>query len=360
MKLLLTAGGQGTKVWPFSRKDKPKQFQSIVGEESLFRYNVRILLENEFKPEDLIISTKHKYIKFIKEQAPEIPEANFIIEPDIALNRGPGEGYAFLRLSIMYPEEPFMIVQTDDWRILEENFAKMISEAEKLVRKDKKFITGGNKVNKPVMGVDYMKLGKKIDSDSELEIYNVQEFVPRQKTMEETATLLEDADICTHSNHSCWYPELMLDAYKQYRPDWYEKLMEIKGVIGTTDEESKINEIYSKMEAGSTEEVTKHVFASGYIVLLPFKWIDSGTWSSIHDYMKNGENNNFESGNTVSINTTNSVIKGHKKKLIATLGIDNLVVVDTEDALLITTIDSAGDIKLILDKLKEEGLNQYL
>ena len=118
MKLIVTAGGQGTKLWPYSREAKPKQFQHVIGTESLFTYTINLLLR-QFPAEDIYISTKRRYMGTALEQAPLISPKNFIIEPDIAKNRGPAEGLAFLTMSMQHPEEPFMIVQPDCMRLPE-------------------------------------------------------------------------------------------------------------------------------------------------------------------------------------------------------------------------------------------------
>src|SRR5689334_7362724 len=100
MKIIIVAGGQGTKLWPYSRDHQPKQFQPILGKKSLFTYNVETLLR-KFAPEDIFVSTKRRFIKYVSEQAPQIPLRNYIVEPDIKKDRGPAEGLAILQLSLL-------------------------------------------------------------------------------------------------------------------------------------------------------------------------------------------------------------------------------------------------------------------
>ncbi len=124
MKIIVTAGGQGTKMWPYSRQDKPKQFQPIIGGVSSYEQTINSLLK-KFTPEDIYISTKRRFIKYVSEQSPQIPLKNYIVEPDIAKDRGPGEGLAFVRLSLNHPDEPFFIVQADCLREPEDKFLQM-------------------------------------------------------------------------------------------------------------------------------------------------------------------------------------------------------------------------------------------
>ncbi|HET8669083.1 MAG TPA: sugar phosphate nucleotidyltransferase, partial [Candidatus Saccharimonadales bacterium] len=281
MKIIVTAGGQGTKLWPYSREAKPKQFQAVVGDKSLYTETIETLLK-KFAPEDIFISTKRKFIKYVSEQSPQIPLKNYIIEPDVAKDRGPGEGLAFLKLSVYYPNEPFFLVQADCVRKPEEAFLQMIEGAGKIVERDKKYVTGGLKATEPNMGVDYLQLGEKV-AGSKQEVYEVEDFLGRKSSYRETKELIENFHIVTHCNHSCWYPELMLEAYKKYRPDWHKALMKIKDVLDKPGEDAAIEEIYETMEKGATEEVTKEVMRAGdaRIILLPFKWTDIGTWGSV-------------------------------------------------------------------------------
>jgi mannose-1-phosphate guanylyltransferase len=359
LKIIVTAGGQGTKMWPYSRQDKPKQFQPIIGDLSSYEQTINTLLK-KFTPEDIYISTKRKFIKYVSEQSPQIPLRNYIVEPDIAKDRGPGEGLAFLKLSIDHPNEPFFLVQADCLREPDTKFLEMIEEAERLVTKHKKMITGGIKATEPNMGVDYLKLDGQIQGAKEA--YTIEEFLFRRKTLRETKDLVENFHVVAHCNHTCWYPELMLEAYKEHRPDWHKALMKIKDVLGKPGENEAIEEIYATMEKGPTEDVTTHVMNSGeaMVILLPYKWTDVGTWGSVYEFFEDGYAN-YQDGNVISVNTTGSLIKtSHKDKLIAVAGVRDMIIVDTDDALLVIPKDEIDKIKDIQKVLEERNETEYL
>lgn len=356
MKILVTAGGQGTKLWPYSRQDKPKQFQPIVGDTSSYQETINTLLK-EFSAEDIYISTKRKFIKYVSEQSPQIPLRNYIVEPDIAKDRGPGEGLAFVRLSIDHPDEPFFLVQADCIRDPQDKFIEMVRAAEKLVTQHKQFITGGIKATEVNMGTDYLSLGERVYHNG-VEAFQINKFLFRKKTLKETRELVENYHTVVHSNHTCWYPGLMLEAYKKYRPDWYEALMKIKDALDKPGENEAIEKIYSTMEKGPTEDVTKRVMDSGeaMVILLPYKWTDVGTWGSVYDFFAEVDEN-YEDGNVIAVDTNSSLIKtSNKSKLIAVAGLDDMIVVDTDDALLVLpkeNIDKIKDIQAILEKRSE-------
>jgi len=359
MKIIVTAGGQGTKMWPYSRQDKPKQFQPIIGDVSSYEQTITTLLK-EFTPEDIYISTKRKFIKYVSEQSPQIPLKNYIVEPDAAKDRGPGEGLAFVRLSITHPNEPFFIVQADCIRDPEEDFLKMIREAEKLVVEHKQLITGGIKATKPNMGVDYLQLGERIKGSREA--YTIEKFLFRRSNLQETRKLVENFHVVAHCNHMCWYPDKMLEAYKAYRPDWYDALMKIRAAIGQPGEDEAIETIYAGMEKGPTEEVVTHVMNSGeaMVILLPYKWTDVGTWGSVYDFFEDGRDN-YEDGNIIAVNTKGSLIKtASKEKLIAVAGLQDLVIVDTPDVLLVIPKERIDKIKDIQAILADRSEDEYL
>jgi len=360
LKIIVTAGGQGTKMWPYSRQDKPKQFQPIIGDISSYEQNIKTLLK-KFTAEDIYISTKRKFIKYVSEQSPQIPLKNYIVEPDIAKDRGPAEGLAFLRLSMLHPGEPFFLVQADLLREPEEGFLKTLEAAEKLVTKHKRYVTGGIKATTPNMGADYLQLGGLVESNG-VESYTINRFHFRRDNVSETRKLIENFHVVAHWNHACWYPEMMLEAYKQYRPDWYEGLMKIKDVLDKPSENEAIEKIYETFEKGPTEDVTRHIMDSGdaMAILLPFKTTDIGTWNSIYEFFEDGVKN-YEDGNVVAINTRGSLIKtSNKSKLIAVAGVEDMIIVDTEDALLVVPKNHIDKIKDIQKLLEEREETEYL
>jgi len=362
MKFIVVAGGQGTKLWPYSRESKPKQFQPIVGELTPFQENINVLLKR-YAPEDIFVSTKRKFIKYVSEQTPQIPLKNYIIEPDIAKDRGPGEGFAFLKLSILHPDEPVFLIQGDCIRKPEERFLDMVEEAGKIVERDKTYLTGGIKATEADMGVDFIQLGDRV-SDTNMDIYNIDAFVERKSTYQETKELIENFRIVTHCNHLCWYPGMVIDAYKEFRPDWYEALMKIKDVLDKPGEDAAVEAIYETMEKGSTEEVTKHVMQSGKacVMILPFVWTDIGTWGSVYEYFTEGNSHdNYTDCQTVTVDVAGSLIKtSNEKKLVAVAGMEDVVIVDTDDILLVIPKNKIEKIKQLQALLAEQDKKEYL
>lgn len=358
MKFIVMAGGQGTKLWPMSRFTRPKQFQTIVGSNSLFKTNVDALL-SRFPPEDVFISTKKAYKSFIQTDAPQIPIENIILEPDIKKDQGPATGFAALKAAHRYPNEPFMVIQADCLRSPKESYLDMLEEADRLVKKDKRLITGGIRPMSPDMGSDYLMFGDKIPTDGKLEVYKIAKFVNRLGDYKKTKELIENFHVSTHCNHHCWFAGQLLDAFKEFKPNWYENLMQITEYFDKSNEEEMTENFYSQIEAGPVEVVTSHIFErEGSVILLPFRWTDVGSWSSIYDYQEH--DNYYEGKEVVSLDAKGNLIKLEKEKLVVLFGVQDLVIVETPDALLVTQREKSGKMGEVLKKIKEGGLDKYL
>ncbi|KKQ25269.1 MAG: Mannose-1-phosphate guanylyltransferase [Candidatus Woesebacteria bacterium GW2011_GWA1_37_8] len=325
---VIICGGFGTKLWPVSRQHKPKHFLSLIGEKSLFQLNYEAL-RTHFKPEDIYVSTNEDQANLAKKQVPEIPDDNFILEPEMR-NQGPATGLiaAFLYKK-GFKNEPFMLVQVDDLREPVESFIKMMLDCDVIARKENKYLTGGMRLDYPVMGVDYLMMGEKVSEGESVGIFKVERFIWRS-TKEETVELTKHQGVLVHTNHTCMTPENLLNMLQKYKPEWYEPLMNFVNGADLMSE-------YLKMPAGPIEDVTQKVHAAGesLVVELPFKWYDIGTFETLHEYLK--EKGLYKvSDNIVDLNGTDNYIRlDDPNKVVALVGVDNLIIVDTGDALLI-------------------------
>jgi mannose-1-phosphate guanylyltransferase len=346
---VLICGGWGTKLWPLSRQNNPKHFISLIEDKSLFRLNFEAL-RTHFKPEEIYVSTNVDQAPLAQEQAPEIPSSNYILEPEMR-NQGPATG---LIAADLYKrglkDEPFMIVQTDDLRFPVKKFIKMMMECDKLARKSNKYITGGLRPEYPVMGVDYLVKGKRVSNGKGVGIYKIDKFVWRG-SREQTEEFIKDKNALVHTNHSCMTPRNFLNMLKKYKPEWYEPLINIANG-------QEINSEYSKMPPGPIEDVTQQVHADGgsFVVELPFKWIDFGTYESVFRYLKdNGLY--YPPKNLIEYESKNNFAKSsNPNKVICTIGVENLIIIDTGDVILITQKDQTGQVGEVLKKVKEKNL----
>ena len=346
---VIICGGFGTKLWPISREHMPKHFLPLIGNKSLFQLNYEAL-RTKFAPQEIYVSTNQDQADLAKKQIPEIPEENYILEPEMR-NQGPATGLiaAFL-FKKGFPDEPFMVIQADDLREPVESFIKMITDCDLLARREPKYITGGFRPESPIMGVDYLIKGERVTSESEVGMFKIEKFVWRG-SKEQTEELVKQENALVHANHTCMTPRNLLNMLRKYKPEWY---IPLTNIINGGD--TKIE--YGKMPAGPIEDVTQQVFTSGesLVVELPFKWVDFGTFESLHKYLK--EKGLYKaSNNIVDLSGKNNFVRlDDANKIIALIGVDDLVIVDTGDVLLICREDQTGQVGEALKEVKNRGL----
>lgn len=332
---VIICGGVGTKMWPQSRQKSPKHFLPLFDGKSLFELNYGVL-RKKFKPEEIYLQTNEVQAEIAKRLVPEIVIENVFIEPEMK-NHGPATGFAAAQLVRRgLGDEPFMLVQADVLRQPEEKFLEMLDVCDKLVRNEGRMITGGIKPSYAIMGIDYLIRGEKVETGEGVDVYRVGHFLWRS-TKEAAEEFVAGGVALTHSNHYCWTGNKLLDMYKRLKPEWYEPL---KNIVEGGDVVTE----YAKMPKGPIEDVTQHMFTEALVVELPFNWIDFGTWESLANYLGSDENNNFIRTN----------------KYTAIIGLKDLVVVETDDALLILPKSESGRVGEVVDKLKEEGRTELL
>ena len=347
---VIISGGFGTKLWPLSRKLRPKQFLPLIRGKSLFQTNYEDL-RLKFNPGEIYVSTNSDQAKIAQTQAPEVPPENYILEPEMR-NQGPATGLIAATLFKKgFPDEPFMLVQVDDLREPAEDFLKMIDICDRLARSETKYITGGFRPDFRIQGVDYLMKGKRITGEDEVGVFEVARYIWR-KSVEEIESLIKEGSLLVHTNHTCMTPRNFLNMIKKYRDDWYSPLANIiEGADVMTE--------YLKMPPGPIEEVTELVHANSewLVVELPFRWADIGTWESLSRYYR--ENNLYQVSNpSVDLGGKNNFINiENKDKVIALVGVDNLAVIDTGDALLICSLDQSGNVNEVVKEIKNRGLN---
>jgi mannose-1-phosphate guanylyltransferase len=352
MKLVIICGGIGSKMWPMSRSTMPKHFLPLINGKSLFQLNYEAL-RKKFGPEEIFLQTNDVQAKIAKNLIPEIIEENIFIEPEMR-NQGPATGFAAAQLIKRgFGNEPFILVQADVLRESDEDFLNMIGEVEKLAKTNDKYITGGFTPQTIVRGVDYLVKGNLVTEENGVDIFEVADYIDRTEE-EKIKQYLGSGKLLLHANHTTMTPNNLLKMYQKYKPEWYEPLVEIANNGDVVTE-------YAKMPKAGIEEVTKVVYKNGQalVVELPFNWVDFGTWESVANYMSDRGFYKTDS-ESMEIESNNNFIYKKNKKFIAIVGVDDLVVVDTGDALLITKRDQTGKVGMVVDTLKEQNKTELL
>ena len=352
--VLIMAGGRGERFWPRSRARMPKQFLSLTGDgKTMIQLTVDRLLPM-VDIEDIFISTNKSYRNLVKEQLPGIPAHNILCEP-VGRNTAPCIGLGAIHMQKKYGDALMLVLPSDHEIVKKEAFREILREVCCIAEQGPNLVTIGITPTYPETGYGYIKYQPESHIGAG---YKVDRFVEKP-VLEVAKKYLESGQYLWNSGMFGWKVSTLLDSMEKYMPGNYDRLMKICEAIGTNQEESVLEEEFAGMESQSIDfgimEKSDHI----YTVPGDFGWDDVGSWLAVERLQEPDNNGNVISGDVVISETENCVIQG-KQKLIAALGLKNIVIVDTEDAILILNKENAGNIKKIIEQLKERGRTEFL
>lgn len=352
------AGGQGTRLWPLSRIKKPKQLQAITSEKAMIRETYERLLP-KFKPEEIFISTIPTFLDEIKKQIPEIPDENYIVEPCLMGNAA-ACGLVSMVINKRKKDEAVIFLPSDSIVQNKKDYIKTIDFAEKLIAKyPKHILTVGINPNKPDVNLGYIQMDSQINDDDDIKAFSIKRFVEKPN-IKDAQKYLASWDYLWNAGIFVWKTDHILNLFKKNLAKTYEVLSTIGDAIGTANEKKVLEAEYSKAENTSIDygilEKTKDIL----VIPADFGWNDVGSWGSLLEVLSKIHNTDvITRGHHIGIDNKNCLILGNDK-LIATVGLKNIVVIDTPDALLICNSKESHKVKDLLVKFKEEGKHLYL
>jgi len=355
--ILIMAGGAGTRFWPVSRKENPKQFLKLTDQNmSMLQCTVNRVKEM-VEIDQVFIATNNLYVDKILEQLPELPEENIIVEP-CKRNTAPCIGLASLYIERKYPESTMIVLPSDHVVENTETFKEIINSAASYAYKGENIVTLGIKPNKPETGYGYIHFGKKVQKVENNNIFRVKKFTEKP-SLEKATRFFEDGNYYWNSGMFVWKTETILNKLKEHLPEIYKNLKEISKSIGKPEENEVIDENFSCMNNISIDYGVLEKENDIYVIPADFGWNDVGSWTALSEINEKDENDNIINADHVGIDTNDSIIYS-EDKLVTSIGIDNLIIVNTEDAILVCNKDNAQDVKKLRKLLKEKGFEKQL
>lgn len=351
---LIMAGGRGERFWPKSRKNMPKQFLSLTDDgKTMIQLTVeRISSMVELK--DVYISTNKDYRALVLEQLPGLPEQNVLCEP-VGRNTAPCIGLGAMHIARKYDDAMMFVFPSDHLIKFNKMFIRTLQDASDVAEKDDNLVTIGIAPDYPETGYGYIKFDPQI---AEGRSYKVDRFVEKP-SLEVAKEYLASEEYLWNSGMFIWKVSSILKNMKKYMPDTYKALKRIQTAIGTESEETVLEKEFYEIESQSIDYGIMEKAENIYILPGTFGWDDVGSWLAVERIKKTNEFGNVVNGNIITVNTHNCIIQG-EKKLIATIGLEDMIVVDAEDATLICAKDHAGDIKKVLENLKICNREEYI
>jgi mannose-1-phosphate guanylyltransferase len=351
MKAVILAGGTGTRLWPLSRVDKPKQFQKLISNKTMLQETIERL--NFLKPEHIYVSTNHKYLEVVREQVKgKIPLENIIVEPDLR-DTAPCIGLAAAYLAKKYPHDVMSIIYADHLVQKKDEFIKKIKIAEKLAHDENTLNVIEVKAKFPNVNLGYVKIGKVLKEINGVEIFSFEKFVEKPD-LAKARVFLQSYKYLWNTGFYVWRIDTILKKFKKYLPTTYKNLMKIQQKIGTKEEQKALKTYYPLCDKISIDYGIMEKVDPKEVRIIPAElgWSDVGTWESIFDELSEKETSNLVKGKHLAIDTKGTLVYGDEKKLIATIGLEDIVIVDTKDALLVCKKDRSHDVKKLVEKLK--------
>jgi mannose-1-phosphate guanylyltransferase len=345
------AGGVGTRFWPLSRESNPKQFLKIISDKSMLQMTVERLL-SKIKMEDVFIVTAATQVELTKKYLPQLPVKNIIIEP-FGMNTAPCIALSAQYLARKYSKSEKMIVLPADHLIAHRNDFLASLDVGEIVAEQDNLITFGIKPDYPATGYGYIEAGREIEKG----MFNVKQF--KEKPDLETAKAFLDAgNFFWNSGMFMWKIETILKAYQDYLPKVSQILGKIDTKWNSEGSTSDISEEYALMpkvpvDIGIIEKAEKRV-----VIPVDYGWSDVGSWKALYDVSPKDENGNILKCDNEIIDSRNNYI--NSDKFVALIGVENLVVINSGDALLIVSKNRSEDVKKIVEELKKGRKEELL
>lgn len=351
---LIMAGGRGERFWPKSRKKLPKQFLSLTDDgKTMIQLTVERILPL-VNLEDIYIATNRDYKALVQEQLPGIPEENILCEP-VGKNTAPCIGLGAVHIQKKYGDAIMMVLPSDHLIKYTSIFVNTLSDACEVAEQGDNLVTLGITPDSPETGYGYIKF---IPDQTVGRAFAVDRFVEKPN-LETAKEYVASEQYLWNSGMFIWKVSTILENLKLYLPETFEGLCRIQSAIGTEQQETVLEKEFYDFQSESIDYGVMEKAKNIYILTGAFGWDDVGSWLAVGRIKTSNEFGNVINGNVVTVNTKNTIIQG-ENKLIAAVGLQDLIVVDTEDALLICDKDSAGDIKKVLENLRICNQVNYL
>lgn len=348
------AGGRGERFWPKSRKSLPKQFLSLTNDgKTMIQLTVERILPL-VAIEDVYIATNESYRALVQQQLPSLPAENIICEP-IGRNTAPCIGLGAMHILKKYDDALMLVLPSDHLIKQKTLFRRTLQNALQVADENSNLVTIGITPDYPETGYGYIRFDENVSLG---QAYKAAQFVEKPD-LETAKTYFESGQYLWNSGMFVWKVSSILDKMEHLMPETYQALVNIRQAFGTAQEEGVLKEEFMKMRSMSVDYGILEHADDIYTVPGSFGWDDVGSWLAMERINPTNEFGNVMHGNLITVDTKNCILQGGEK-LIATVGVQNLIVVDTPDAILICQKENAEDIKKVLENLRICDRTEYI
>jgi mannose-1-phosphate guanylyltransferase len=356
MYAVIMAGGRGVRFWPRSRENRPKHLIDIVSDKTIVRETVD-RLDPMIPPEKILVVTGRSHAAELIRQLPDIPKQNIIIEP-VGRNTAPCIGLAALHIRRKAPDAVMLVLPSDHLIRDDNRFRQILSAAVSVARQGDSLVMVGIRPTGPETGYGYIEQGRERAGVGDEKIYEVQSMREKPDRVQAQA-MLDRGGFCWNSGMFIWRTETILKAMEQWLPDLYEGLMQIDGALGTADEADAVERVYLQARAVSIDYGVMEKASNSLVIPGDFGWSDVGSWDALWEVSQHDPQGNAVRGNAITVDSRNCLVHA-PGKMTALVGVEDLIIVETSDALLICRRGASQDVRKVVDRLEGQKKNEYL
>lgn len=354
---VILAGGGGTRLWPVSRADLPKQLLSLVESNSMFRVAVERLAPL-FAPDQIYVVTGHRFVDAMRAEAPEIPRENFIVEP-YGKNTAPAAALAATVISARDPQATIALLTADHHIADKQKFRHVLQTAYTLAQDDT-IVTLGISPSLPATGFGYIQRGELLREIDGFACYMARDFTEKPDT-QTAIRFIRSGDYSWNSGMFIWRADRAMREFERYQPDIHRWMTALRLSVGTPDFETTLAEIWEHIPSIQIDTGVMEKTERITVIPVDIGWSDVGSWDALFDVLDlDAAGNGFKGSapNRLVIDTKNTLV--YSDKLTVTIGIEDLVIVDTQDVLMICRKDRTQDVKKVVDMLRATNDETYL
>lgn len=349
---VIMAGGRGERFWPKSRNSLPKQFLSLTSDgETMIQKTVK-RLSPIAAAEDVFIVTNAAYAGLVRDQLPDVPAENILAEP-CARNTAPCIAFAAAVIGRKYDDAVMLVLPSDHLIGYENIYIKTLKKAVDTAQQGKNLVTIGITPAYPETGYGYINFGEETG-----DAYRVERFVEKPD-LTTAKKYLSSGKYLWNSGMFVWKISSVMANMKEFMPAVYEGALRIGESFGTADYEETLVREFTAFPSESVDFGIMEKAADIYTIPGSFGWDDVGSWLAVERINETDENKNFISGDVIAVDSERTTICGGKR-LIAAIGTEDLIIVDTDDALLVCSKNNTQDVKKVIARLKEDGRNELV
>jgi mannose-1-phosphate guanylyltransferase len=352
---LIMAGGGGTRLWPLSRQSRPKQMLPLVEERTMFQVSVERLAPL-LPPERIFIVTGRDQVDELRRSTPQVPAENFIVEPFMR-NNGPAVGLATVHIQRRFPEAVVAVLTADQHIADKARFRRVLVAAGELAMQDY-IVTLGIYPSFPATGYGYIRRGEPLSLIDSFQTYRADGFTEKPD-LPTAVRFLDEGLYSWNSGMFIYKASRIIDEYARQQPKMYRLLQDIREAVGRDTYQDVLDKAWPEMPKLSIDYAIMEGAYDMAVIPVDMGWSDIGSWATLFEVLDGDHNGNVIRGEGhITIDTKDSLIFSERR--VVTIGLEDMVIVDTDDVLLVSRRDRAQEVRSVVEQLKAAGEEDLL